>query len=402
MSQSENGSQMSTSIEVDTISVRSAASSEESLKPTVAIWRMLWLEGSETFVRNQLNAFRQMNVLAIGARRLDSPLASAEDILLFGDGLIGRVQQRLFRITRRSRGLERLLTTSDVSLIHAHFGLDATLVAPTARRLKIPLAVTLHGYDVTSLPLQGGMSGVLYRRRLRKMFQDAAVVLPVSEFIRSKALLWGAPLNKTTVHYIGIPLEQPVDCVDGRTDVVFVGRLVETKGVGDLLTAVGGVPSDLRPRVVIVGDGPLRAQCEKLALDLEVQACFVGWQPPETVRGYLASAKIFMGPSKTSDTGDSEGLGMVFLEASNAGLPIVSYWHGGVSEAVIDGVTGFLAPEGDVAALRDNLLKLLLDPGLAQRMGEAGRRNVAAHFNVFAQTELLEVLFTRLVNGSPR
>ena len=402
MNRLKNGSQVSARFEVDTISVPSRVPSEKSPKPTVAVWRMLWLGGSETFVRNQLNAFRQMEVLAIGARKLDSPLASAEDILLFGEGQIGRVRQKCFRITRRSRGLEKLLTTSNVSLIHAHFGLDATLVAPTAHRLKIPFAVTLHGYDVTRLPLRGGLWGVLYRRRLRKMFRDAAVILPVSDFIKSKAILLGTPVNKTCVHHIGIPLEQPVDYVDGHTDVIFVGRLVEIKGVADLLSAVGGVPSDLRPRVLIVGDGPLRAQCENLALDLNVQACFVGWQSPETVRGYLASAKIFMGPSRTSDAGDAEGLGMVFLEASNAGLPIVAYRHGGVGEAVIDGVTGFLAPEGDVAALRDNLLKLLLDPGLAQRMGAAGRRNVSSHFDVLIQTQRLELIFARLVNGCPR
>jgi glycosyltransferase involved in cell wall biosynthesis len=374
----------------------SGVSSEDS-DLVVAVWKKKWLAGSETFVRNQLDAFLRLNAIAIGALKLDSPVAAASDRLLFGQGRIGRAQEALFLVSRRSRRLEHILKGNNVSLIHAHFGTDATLVAPTARRLKIPLAVTVHGFDVTSAPRRRDIQGFVYRRRLRRMFREAAVILPVSDFIASRASAWGAPLGKTSVHYIGIPLGQPVEKVDARTDVIFVGRLVETKGVADLLNAVAGIERSSRPSVLLVGDGPLRQRCENLARDLEVEASFVGWQPPALVRGYLASAKVFVAPSKISEAGDQEGLGMVFLEASHAGLPIVAYRHGGVGEAVVDGVTGLLATEGDVATLGDHIMKLLSDPDLARRMGEAGQRNVSDHFDVLTQTQRLESLFTRLV-----
>jgi glycosyltransferase involved in cell wall biosynthesis len=243
---------------------------------------------------------------------------------------------------------------------------------------------------------------MVYRRRLRQLFRGAAVILPVSEFMASMAHTWGAPANKTSVHYLGIPLEQPVTTVDAQTDVIFAGRFVEKKGVADLLTAVAGVPRETRPRVLLVGDGPLRERCEDLARSLDVDASFVGWQPSAVLRGYLACAKVFVAPSKISATGDQEGLGMVFLEASNAGLPIVAYRHGGVGEAVIDGVTGLLATEGDVATLRAHIMKLLSDPDLARQMGEAGQKNVSTNFDVLTQTQHLESLFTRLVKEHAR
>jgi colanic acid/amylovoran biosynthesis glycosyltransferase len=399
MTRPANGSEPSAGGDATALTHSSKEQSDEYLKPVMAVWRVYWLPGSETFVRNQLNAFRRWNAVPVGAMKIASPLATSEDVLLFEEGLRGRVQQRLFRISRRSRHLERILRANNVSLIHAHFGFDATLVAPTARRLRIPLAVTVHGYDVTSEPRRRGISGMVYRSRLRHTFRTAAVVLPVSDFIARKAHSWGAPLEKITVHYIGIPLDEPIKYGNRSADVVFVGRLVEKKGVPDLLKALGGVPMNLRPEVVIVGDGPLREECEDLARSLGVKARFVGWQSSEEVRGFLWGAKVFAAPSKTADSGDQEGLGMIFLEAGNAGLPVVAYRHGGVGEAVIDGVTGFLAPEGDIATLRDNIMKLVSDPDLARRMGQAGRSNVSTHFDILRQTQRLESLFTGIVNG---
>lgn len=90
---------------------------------------------------------------------------------------------------------------------------------------------------------------------------------------------------------------------------------------------------------------------------------------------------------------------MVFLEAARAGRPVIAYDHGGVGEAVVDGVTGVLVPEGDTAALADAIVQLLGDPELRSKMGEAGRRRVAEDFDIRTCTSDLEDEFDRVAGG---
>jgi hypothetical protein len=88
------------------LSATSTGPSEDSSELVVAVWKVKWLAGSETFVRNQLNAFRRLNTIAVGALKMDSPVAAASDRLLFRAGPLGLVQQTCFIVSRKSRKLE--------------------------------------------------------------------------------------------------------------------------------------------------------------------------------------------------------------------------------------------------------------------------------------------------------
>ena len=94
----------------------------------------------------------------------------------------------------------------------------------------------------------------------------------------------------------------------------------------------------------------------------------------------MQAASLVAMPSRRAHTGDAEGLGVVALEAAAAGRPVVGYAHGGLPEAVLDGVTGRLVPEGDVAALARALTDLRADPEQMQRYGTAAREHVRATF----------------------
>ena len=107
----------------------------------------------------------------------------------------------------------------------------------------------------------------------------------------------------------------------------------------------------------------------------------MGHRPPAEVHADLARGGVFCGPSRRTAAGAVEGLGTVFLEAAAHGLAVAAYRSGGVPEAVADGTTGLLAPEGDVPALARALCALLDDPALARRLGEAG-----IHVRRFAET----------------
>ena len=111
----------------------------------------------------------------------------------------------------------------------------------------------------------------------------------------------------------------------------------------------------------------------------------------------LERATIFCVPSRTARTGDSEGLGIVFLEAQAMGVPVVSSFHGGVSEAVIHGETGLLSPEGDYRTLADHLQLLLRREDLRLLYGERGIQWVREAFDIEMQTSGLEDIYEEVL-----
>ena len=358
---------------------------------TVAIWKRAWLPPSETFVRNQMDHLDRWRGIAFGVRRIDSLLSRDSDTILFDDSLRDRIALALFRVRGHSPRVTRFLREERVDVVHAHFGSEAVSIWRQCRKAGIPLVVTLHGHDISAGPLTGGFAGWRYRRRLRAMFGYASRVIAVSHFIRGLAIKYGADESRISVRYIGIPTYELARPERQRWDIAFVGRLTHKKGVKDMLSAIAKLKSvGSAVSVAVVGSGPLEEELRRFAVDNDLNVDFLGHQSPDEVRAVLAESRIFVAPSQTARDGDAEGFGLVFLEAAAAGLPVISYAHGGVMEAVEDGVTGILCSEGDVVALTDAIEMLVQDPQRAQEMGEAGRERVMRDFDVRQRTRDLE------------
>jgi glycosyltransferase involved in cell wall biosynthesis len=130
-----------------------------------------------------------------------------------------------------------------------------------------------------------------------------------------------------------------------------------------------------------------------------VRCRFLGTQSPSTVREWMARASVFCVPSVVAASGDTEGFGMVFIEAQAMGLPVVSTLSGGIPEAVEHGETGLLVTERDPVGLAAALLVLLENDELWQRYSAAGRTRVVSQFNLLQQTERLENVFAQLLEG---
>lgn len=373
-------------------------------RPVVAMWRTSWLPHSETFIANQTAALRRWRPLTVGVRRLPDGLPIVPDHAPFGNTFRSRVAHKISSSIGYRGAFDGWLKAQGVQLIHAHFGPGGIKVLPIARRTRIPLAVTFHGFDATTAAAEKGPVGDRYRAQLAELFAGADRLIAVSEFIRGRLLELGAPESKTVVHYIGIPVdgaavEASADGADGRA-IVFVGRLVPVKGVPHLLRAFAALPETLRAATTlhVVGWGPEEPALRGCANDLRIPVHFTGRLSSEDVGRVLASSTLFCGPSITVG-GQAEAFGQVFLEAASHGLPAVGYRSGGVAEAVQDGVTGLLAPEGDVPQLSAHLRRLLTEPDLARRMGAAGSRRVRNHFDIRRQTEQLELIYDDIVEG---
>lgn len=364
--------------------------------PTVAVWKSTWLPPSQTFVRDQLAAMSRWRAVRVGVRALPDGLDVHPDRAPFHPGLLGRVVRRTSEATGYRGVYDRFLREEGVRLVHAHFGTSAVSVLPVARRLGLPLVVTFHGYDVTAEPF--GPHGARYRARLAEVFAYADRLLAVSDHLAGRLIELGAPESKVQVHHVGIPVGSQVPIRSERRGIVFVGRLVEVKGVDDLLAAVDRLgPAHAGVRVRIVGDGPRMPALRSAAKSTEAAVELLGRLPSYEVAHELSRAAVFCAPSRTSATGQEEAFGIVYLEAALHGVPVVAYRHGGVPEAVADGVTGLLAPEGDIDALAANVRALLDDPERAMSMGRAGRERVLREFDVRERTAELESIYDEVV-----
>lgn len=188
-------------------------------------------------------------------------------------------------------------------------------------------------------------------------------------------------------HELAVDESQPV--------IVMACRLVEQKGVSDALQAFAGIRADYPPaRLLIAGDGPLRASLEHEAAQAGLQGSvrFLGWR--DDVPALLAAGDLFLMPSLW------EGFGLTLLEAMAQGLPVVASRVSAIPEVVVDGETGLLAAPGDVAGFRAALLRLLQDRSLARRMGEQGRRRLEQRFSEARMVNETAALYRDLTQGT--
>ncbi|TDC37886.1 glycosyltransferase [Micromonospora sp. 15K316] len=360
------------------------------------IWRSGLLPISETFVRNQGDALPSWRPVYLGANKIASPIAADGDVIVYPGTPAGRRGWHQLRATGRSARLRRLLARLKPTVVHAHFGGDGWLISRTAQQLGVPLVVTLHGVDVTRQPAVPGLRGARHRRKLRAAFDRAALIIAVSAFIRDRALELGADPAKVRVHYTGVPIPAEPPAGPKTWDVVFVGRFVDKKGADDLVEALG-LLAPLRPRVLFIGAGPRQEATRARAVQLQVDATFLGAQPPELVQQHMAQARMLAAPSRTASDGDCEGLPTTVLEAASLGLPVVATHHSGIPEGVREGETGLLCAERDPAALAENIRRLLTDEPLRERLGRAARRHAVENFDLRRQTRLLEELYESVV-----
>lgn len=174
--------------------------------------------------------------------------------------------------------------------------------------------------------------------------------------------------------------------------ILAVGRLIARKGHSYLIEAMPQVlAAHPTARLVIVGEGHERPRLEALIRErgLAAHVTLAGRVPDQELRSYYQACQIFVLPSIVDDTGDTEMLGMVSLEAMRYGKPVVAARVGGVADIVQDGLTGWLVQQRDPAALASAITRLLADPTLASDLGQAGYRFARDHFAwpaVLAQT----------------
>ncbi len=371
--------------------------------PRVLLFRSELLPVSETFISGQAAALRRHEPWFAGLKRVPGALALDEARMIVvteANSLREKIARRVYLRAGFAPRFLRRIEAVRPELIHAHFVTDACAALPIQERLRVPLIVTLHGYDVTTddAAMRGSTMGRLYLRRRETLWGRASQFVCVSESIRQKALERGFPAEKLWVHPIGVDVERfrPDGALGKEPLVLFVGRLVEKKGCAYLLRAMRTVELQMpEARLVVIGDGPLRAQLEAEARRTLRRCEFLGSVGSDSVRQWMWKAAVVAAPSVVAANGDSEGLSLAVCEAQAMGVPVVGFRGPGIE--VVDAETGLLVPARDEVALGEALLSLLRDEALAADMGMAGRRRVERLFNLRTQTALLETKYDEVL-----
>lgn len=247
------------------------------------------------------------------------------------------------------------------------------------------LAVIFHAYDLTTW--FNGHS----RRFYDKLFEQAELLLPISEHWQKLLVGMGAPPGKLRVRHMG------VDCASLHyraraltagepLRLLSVARLIEKKGISYALAALQLAQQQLPVpfEYHIVGDGPLRAQLEGEvdALGLRDRVRFHGSLDSARVQALMQSMHGFLAPSVTAANGDMEGIPVALMEAMAQGVPVISTKHSGIPELVRDGDTGRCVPERDAAALAAALVEWAQAPGGWSEMTRRARDLVQAEFDM--------------------
>jgi glycosyltransferase involved in cell wall biosynthesis len=377
-----------------------------STQPAVVIFCDHLLYPSETFIRAQAQALRRFTPIYAGSRRVRGLDLPSETTYTVSSGdMNGKVREVMFKLFGTAPHLVERLRAVDPVLIHSHFGPDGLRALPLARNLGLPLIVTFHGSDATATDVRHVKAPFGHRRYLVQrgvLRRGANLFLAVSEFIREKLLEQHFPADKTLVHYVGVDtkLFSPAQGEQGST-VLYVGRLADRKGAEFLIRAMAEVQKENpATELVLIGDGVLRGDLEKLASENVKRYRFLGVQPPNVVREWLDRASVFCAPSIRGRSGEEEAFGMVFAEAQAMEKPVVSFATGGIPEAVLHGETGLLAPDRDWPTLAQYLSLLLKNAELRRKYGVAGRQRVLRLFDLNTQTSALEKIYDGVLEAA--
>lgn len=230
-----------------------------------------------------------------------------------------------------------------------------------------PYIITGHGTDVVSM--NSGIMKFLKKRATNK----SKYVTVVSKHLKNEALKF-ANESKIKIISMGCKTENfgkrfAIDNYfeqHGKKVILFVGRLVEIKGVKYLIEAMKKVDAVL----VIVGNGPLRDELVNQASPQGNKIKFLGAKTHEELKKIYASSNVFAAPSITVENGKQEGLGLVILEAMASGLPVVASNSGGITDLISNGDNGLFSQEKHPDSIADNINMLLKDSELYEKLSQ--------------------------------
>ena len=280
-------------------------------------------------------------------------------------------------------------------IIHAHWPFPHAYIALGAAKLfRIPLVLNFHGAELLLIRKKKWVRPLLKFAisQAQAVFANSSFTAGKIKALRDVDVEW-SPYGTTLETGTGNAEPHPVQ---GKFKILFVGRHIERKGIRYLIEAAKYLPRD-QFEIRIVGVGDLTEELKKLAANviarnasdeaiqggsaaLPAEIIFTGKLSPEALANEYKTANVFTLPAIVDSKGDTEGLGVVLIEAMELGLPIVASNVGGIPDVVIDGVSGILVPEKDPQALASAYKRLAAEPELVEHLLAGSQKRIAECF----------------------
>ena len=369
--------------------------------PTVASYCTTFLKPEMLHIYRQITGLRAWQTFVITKERKCEDLDGAVELApAVRSNFIRRFWLKYIKreppiVYRGEYGvLAKILERRHADVLHVYFGHTGVHLLPFLKRWPGPSVVSFHGMDV-----QARAHDPSYEPRLRELLQTTTLVLARSNSLLDRLRELGCPESKLRVNRTGIPMDQfakiaRIAPADGSWRFVQACRLIEKKGLDDALHAFARfVKINPTAHFTIAGEGPLLEPLTKLRdeLGLANNVTFAGFLKGGALCQLYHESHLFIHPSRITEDGNQEGIPNAMLEAMATGLPVIATLHGGIPEAVRNGVTGLLVPERDVDGLFNSMLALT--GGLWPTMSEAAAADVREQFESTAQIAKLEAVY---------
>lgn len=330
-----------------------------------------------------------------------------ENLAAHGGGILSRLRaNRLYYLLvapfllGQVIALARLMRKYRFDAIHAHWLIPQGLVAIATLWLtgkQIPLFCTSHGGDLFAL------RSPPMRSLKRLIMRQSTQVSVMSAAMRDEAVALGIPPEKIDIIPMGVDMQQrftPDSTLPRRlSEILFVGRLVEKKGVEWLLRALPNVFARFpEARLTIAGNGPLEPILKFRASQLGIahKVDFLGTVAQAELPELYRRATLFVAPFLVAESGDQEGFPLAPLEAIGCGCPIVCGQVAAFGDVIRDGQEALLVPSGNESALASAIARMLSDPELRGRLAANAHRRCHQAFDWTSVSRRYESLLARL------
>ena len=341
--------------------------------------------GIETFVIGLLERIKGQEVIVFTSAQGNTAEYDQKWLDEFGIQVIRDRSKILLPSSRVTKRAKAIIWLHDIEVIVFGAAAPLALMAPALRKSGVKKIVALtHGHEVWWAKI------FPFNLAMKRIGKSVDHLTYLGEFTRNAiarslikksadAMVKIAP-GIDTAHFIPQPdsmQKRIILGLENKKIIISVGRLVHRKGQDKLIEAMPTILQSVpNAHLLLVGEGPYRSHLEKLAnkLSLSESITFVGRILYDKLPNYLSAADVFVMPSRSRFFGlEVEGLGIVYLEASACGIPVVAGNSGGAPDAVLEGVTGLCVDGTDVNHIAEAVIEICSDAGRASQMGAAGR-----------------------------
>jgi len=293
-----------------------------------------------------------------------------------------------------SLSMWRLCTKENFDVLHVHWPVPHAWFGYIGKvTTKAKMVTTFYGAELALAKRYP-----FVKNFVRWSTKKSDKVIAISSFTKDE-IMRITHVQPEVIPY-GAPLEvaeksSTANSTKGPKIVLFVGRIIERKGLPYLIEAMSKVVAEIEAQLVIVGEGDRREELERMVGDkgLEETVIFAGRIPTGHLQELYEKCEVFVLPSIVDSRGDTEGLGVVLLEALAYKKPIVATDVGGIGDVIKNERTGLLVPQKDPGALSNAILRLLRDRELATRLGNEGHRYAREYFSWDRILSKLESLY---------